>query len=76
MIYIDNKRVARTIAAATGDVQDLEEVCLTDGYLTLVYTSESGKENVDVPCDWHIYMYDKSNALKVRIENIEMRFKL
>lgn len=77
MIYINNKKAVRTIAAAAGiELTDLVEIRLSDENLTAVYTAASNKKDVNVPCEWHAYLYDKRNALKIVLNEIELYFNL
>lgn len=77
MIYINCKKAVRTIAAAAGiEGADLVEIRLSDENLTAVYTAASNKKDVNVPCEWYVYIYDKRNALKIVLDEIEVYFNL
>lgn len=77
MIYINKKKTIHVIAAAASvEFADLVEIRLSDEGLTAVYTAASNKKDINIPCEWYFYIYDKKRALKIYFDEIDIRFEI
>lgn len=77
MVYISNEKAIRVIASSAEiEVEDLVKVKLKEGELIAVYDVNSGREDVNVPCRWYVYIYNTSTVLKIYFDDVEIRFNL
>lgn len=77
MIYINNAKAIRVIAASAEiEAEGILEIRSRDGELIAVYSLESGREYVIIPCEWHVFVYNSGTILRIDFDDVEIRFEV
>ena len=77
MIIIERKKAVTVVAAmASVDLSDLDEIRLSDDFLVVRYNYGTNKEEVKVPCRWHMHVLESRNIISITVNEITVDIRL
>lgn len=77
MITLERKKAVTVIAAAASvDLQDLDEIRLCDDMITIRYNYGSNKDEVRVPCRWNMHILENRSIVSITINEITIDIRI
>lgn len=77
MIIIERKKAVTVIAAmASVELSDLDEIRLSDDCLTIRYNYGTNRDEVRVPCRWHMHVLESRNIISITVNEITVDIRL
>ena len=77
MITLERKKAVTVIAAAaSADLSDLDEIRLSDDFLIVRYNYGTNKEEVKVPCRWHMNILENRTIISITLNEISVDIRI
>lgn len=77
MITLERKKAVTVIAAAASvDLSDLDEIRLSDDFLVVRYNYGTNKEEVKVPCRWHMNILENRTIISITLNEISVDIRI